>query len=876
MAFKNFLKKHKGKLIGYPIAIAVIAVLVLLAIHFGKTASSVVEEIVPYRFELEEFSTEVLDNGILHLEFDPETTHFVLTDKYGNTWNSVSTVEDGTHTELNALLKITFQNSLGTRYEYDSDVQSVERKNYNYEIDKEAHKLTINYTIGKIEQTYFVPRAITEERYNEIRDGFQSENAAYNKSNFQSAYIKMTQEKLSQLDNDKYLKLYPKIEEDLKAGATLYLLRDNVQSWKMIKLQNILEEEIGYDKEAWLKDQEKYTEDKAGVSQPAINVSLVLQLDGEDLVVSVPFDKIQYKSTHPLTEISILPFMLSEPKTSEGFLFVPDGSGAIINFNNQKAQQAYSAKIYGTDYCMTEEMRISDPLVNFPVYGVSVKSRTVGGETQALNQSMLAIVEEGDCYGTIKASVPGGGINVNYVNAVFDVIHNEQMSLSSRSTEPIYTYEKDLARDESITIRYKMINSSDYVDMAKAYRDYYLAKNPSLNRTVSGDMPIAVELVGAINKVQHILGFPKDRPFAMTTYKQMADIVKDLNESGMTNLSVVLEGWFNDGIRHDVADDVSLVRVLGGKSAFKSAIKQIQSANNEIYLKAGFMFVYENGWFDSYNYRRDTAKYLTREFAKKQEISKVWYGIDEERSDTYYLANPAYIEKTMKEFAKEIEDFGLKNIAYTDIGNMLAADYNRKKAVTKQKAMDGQVAVMDDLVAKGSKIVLYDPFAYAIPEGNLILDMDVDSTHNCLTDEAIPFFPIVLHGHIDYTGDALNITGDFMNNLLNCAETGSGLYFIFMQGEGMDLAESDYTYLFGANYDSWKSDAMKWYNRFREDFSGIYGQTIEDHKIIADSVRMTKYSDGTVVYTNYRTAPYTTDDGITIPAQDWVVKKGGN
>ena len=314
--------------------------------------------------------------------------------------------------------------------------------------------------------------------------------------------------------------------------------------------------------------------------------------------------------------------------------------------------------------------------------------------------------------------------------------------------------------------------------------------------------------------------------------------------------------------------------MLGGKKDFKNAIKKIQE-NNTLYLKSSFTFVYENGWFDSYSYRRDTAKYISREFVKKQKISDVWYGVIED-SDYYYLANPAYIEKTVRGFYDEIKDFDIKNIAFADVGNNLAADYNRKKTVTREKAKNKQVSFLADLLNDGSKMVLYDPYAYAIPDSSLIVDMDVDSTHNCLTDTAVPFFPIVLHGYVDFTGDALNVTGDFTSNLLNCAESGSGLYFIFMNNSGMDLAESEYTYLYGANYDSWKADALKWYKRFKEDFSGIYDQTIEDHKVIAEDVKMTQYADGTRVYVNYRTAEFTTDDGITIPAQDWVVRKGGN
>ena len=876
-AFKKYLKDHKAKLIGYPIAIAVIAVLVLLAVHFGKQKSSAPEEFTIYHLEAEgALPVEVIEgaNGS-KIEFDPNTTHFTYTDRFGHKWYSDSLAEDPTHAELSALVLITYQNNIGTRYELDSDTESVQRKNYTYEVDQAAKKVTINYTIGKISPTYYVPCAIPEARYNEIRESFHTENAASNKSDMLASYIKMTWDKVDKLDNKKYLERYPKIEEDLKAGAVIYLLRDNVPEWKKAKLQGILEDEIAYTKEDWEKDQEQYCEETSGTSQPAVNVTLEVMLEGDELVVNVPFEKIAYKSAYPLTELYVLPYMLSEPSNSDGYLFVPDGSGALINFNNQKGQQAYSAKIYGHDYAMTQDVLISDPRVNYPIYGIGVTKRTSAGQAETLDQGLLAIIESGDSYGTLKASVPGGtGANVNYVTTKFDIIHNEQVNVASRSTAAVFAYEKELARDENITIRFRPIATSSYVDMAKSYREYYIAKNPSLATKVSGTMPVAVELVGAIEKIQHILGIPKERPFAMTTYDQMVDIVKDLNNEGVTNLSVIMEGWFNDGIKHDVPDDVSLIGVLGGKKDFKNAIKKIQE-NNTLYLKSSFTFVYENGWFDSYSYRRDTAKYISREFVKKQKISDVWYGIDEE-SEYFYLANPAYIEKTVRGFYDEIKDFDIKNIAFADVGNNLAADYNRKKTVTREKAKNKQVSFLADLLNDGSKMVLYDPYAYAIPDSSLIVDMDVDSTHNCLTDTAVPFFPIVLHGYVDFTGDALNVTGDFTSNLLNCAESGSGLYFIFMNNSGMDLAESEYTYLYGANYDSWKADALKWYKRFKEDFSGIYDQTIEDHKVIAEDVKMTQYADGTRVYVNYRTAEFTTDDGITIPAQDWVVRKGGN
>ena len=875
---KDFFKRNRAKFIGYAIAIVIIGGLVFLAIHFGGKKSSGVEEIPIYTFDSEDPEAKkpiVLDNGRLKLTLDPTTTHFTLEDSFGHVWNSTSLAMDPSHEEVSALVTITFQNISGSRYELNSQTDSVERGNYNVVGDVANNKITLNYSIGKINKIFMVPTAISEERYNEILAAFHTEEAPAHKSDMRNRYIKMTKEKIEDSANSQYKTMYPKAMEALEAGETLYLLRDKVQDWQKKELEEMLIEELEYDREQWIADQEKYAGEASIVQPPSVNVTVELMLDGDDLVVNVPYDKFQYRSSYPLTELYVLPYMLSEPQTSEGYLFVPDGSGAVINFNNGKGQQQYTAKIYGHDYAMIQNIRVSDPLVNYPIYGIGVTGRTEEGGLVAKNQGLLAIIEAGDSYGNIKAGVPGGvGANVNYVTTMFTIHHSEKVNVGERSAQTLYVYEPSLNKEEKITVRFRPVATSNYVDMAKAYRDYYIAKNPVLKeKSISSDMPVTVELIGAIEKIQHVLGIPTERPFAMTTYKQMADIIEDLNKQGMTNINVVLEGWFNDGIQHEPADDVSLIGTLGGKSAFKKAIKRIQEQNN-LYLKAEFSFVYENGWFDSFQYRSDTAKYLSRDFVKKQKISDVWYGEDEE-TDYFYLATPDYIEETVRGFADEIKDFGLKNIAFTDIGSRISSDFNRKAKVTREQVKNRQVKLLDELRGAGSKMVMYDPFSYAIPNADLSLNMDVDSSHNSLTDAAIPFFPIVLHGFVEYTGDALNVTGDFRNSLLNCAESGSGLYFIFMNNSGMDLAETEYTKYFGAHYDSWKKDALDLYNRFKEDFSGTYNLQITDHKILNEYVHMTEYENGTKVYVNYGTAEQNVD-GVKVPARDWCVKKGGN
>lgn len=889
-AFKNFLKKNKSKLIGYPIFIAVVIAIVLLAKHFSTKSTTETDELQIYRFDEESSKDPItISNNNLTLVFDPATTLFTLTDKFGHVWNSASIADDATHSELKANVTVAYVDTNGTPQKLNSYSESVKRGNYTYDVDYDNKKITIMYTIGKVDPVYYVPKVLTKERYDELFQQIKDKKAETEgdealeteRGNLQSywknAYIMLTKEKLDRPGYKDYLEMYPGIVESIEAGETVPVLSSTTQSWKKQRMMELLQQFLDYGKEECEADQEQYGVEEGASSLPAINLHLVLQLDGDDLIATIPYDTIEYKKTYPAVEVSVLPYMLSEPSNSEGYLFVPDGSGAIVNFNNGKCIQPYEGKIYGQDYALTQDSLISSVTVNYPIYGIAVTARTGSdGNRQELNQAMLAIIEEGDSYGTVRAGVPSSiGVNVNYTNTLFTAVHSEKVNVGTRSIAAVLAYEEKLNKNESIKIRYKMIDSTSYVDMAKTYRAYYQAKYPEVAQKSSGELPVAVELVGAVTKRQHILGFPKERPFAVTTYSQMTDIIKELNDAGMSNIRVILEGWFNEGVKHEVADDVDLIGVLGGKSDFKKAISSI-GQNNTVIVKANFSFVYHDELFDSFHYRRCTAKYLSREYVKKEELSKLYYTPIEENPEVFYLATPEYIQKTIDGFVSEIADYDLKNIAFNDYGNSLSADYNRKRLVTRETVKAQQRDEYKKLQSGGSKLVTYDPYEYSIPYCDILLDMDVDSDGFSLLDDSIPFFPIVLHGYKDFTGAPLNITGDFTNNLLKSAESGAGLYFIFMEKETRELMETKYTYLFGANYDTWKDDAISWYKRFKDDFGGLYGLTIENHEIIDKNIKMTEYSDGTKVYVNYRTAEYTTADGITIPAQDWVVKKGGN
>ncbi len=845
----------KKKIIISAISCVCIGVLVALAIYFGTRPVPEREPIPVYRFD-SDLSTDIqtISNGSLKLDFDPTTGQFVLTDKNGKTWYSNPQGSDATRGELKSMVVCYYQDSKGIATPLNSFEDSIERGNYQYEVVDDT-TIRVDYTIGNVEKIYFIPLAVPIERYEEIQATVSEEGIKEMKSAYRIYDINKL---FSYDDKDELLELYPDL-----ATKKVAVLRPDVQAWKKEKVESYLLE-AGYNEEQYESDLAYYGSETTD-DNPAVNVSVYLKLDGDDFVVSVPYDEIVYYEEFPLTELRVLPYMCSASTEENGYMFVPDGSGALINFNNQKSNQSvYSAKVYGWDYGQVRKEIINDPHVQFPVYGICYEDT---------EQSMLCVIEEGDSYSYIEADVSGRRHNYNYITAAFTVVHDEQADVSGgKSNAGVYLYEENLPKGQSITVRYKAIEGDSYVDLAKVYREYLLAKYPVLAEGVSGNVPTAVELIGAITKTQQVLGFPRDLPYGLTTYNEMAAIIKDLNAVGMTDLDVVLNGWFNEGVDHEIADSIDLISKLGSKKDFKNMLAAI-GAENTVYAKADFTFVHNNSLFDSFSIRGDAAKYLNREPIEMQEISNIWYGTLED-SEYVHMAKPSVILGNLASFRKDLEKYDLMNIAFNSIGNVLGADYNRKNPVSREDVKKQQADQLAAIMNAGGKNVVYIGNEYAVPYADIVLGMPLTSSDPSIVDEIIPFFAIVLHGYVDYTGDAINLTGDYVTNLLNSAETGAGLYFIFMDAETDEIQETDYTNYFGANYSAWKEDAVELYNRFKNDFGTLYGQTIEDHEIVDENITKTVYADGSIVYVNYRTADYTTTDGTVIPAQEWVVVRG--
>jgi len=779
----------------------------------------------------------IIENEYLHLRFIPKTAEVVLTDKQtGVQWRtnpadpSADPLADVVTRQLmESQLALEYADNSGVGMTLESGMFSVERKAFEFDVTDGV--LEVNYTVGDLARAHRIPPAMSEERMLTYLDRMEWEERGI----VETAYRFYDINNLRLNDNrSRLLQDYPEL-----AHIKMYVMRTQAPDY----IKDIAEEQFklaGYTLDNFIEDSMRY-ELTGGDVKPAFSITLRYKLEGRSLVVNVPFSRIGYRAAYPIKELTLLPFMGAGTTQDTGYLLVPDGSGSIINFNNGKHNQVpYVIPVYGHDEAMPRNEVVTDNKALFPGFGVHKNGN-----------ALFCIIEEGSAYASIRADISERNSSYNIVYPIFDLVHGALMNIEGRNQRNVFLYETALPAGESITLRYIPCESPGYVGMANEYRSWLLNRYPALNnRPNTSGIPVAVEIIGAVNKTQHRFGIPMDLPLKLTSYNETTGIINDLAGFGWKNVQIKLSGWFNRSVDHTVPSKIRLIRQLGSKNDFKNITQTAQRNNFDIFPEVDFMFMRDAGAFSGFNLYSDAARYVNRERVQRYPFSFVWFGERKNWGKLNYLARPAVSIRMIDNFMPKAADLGLTNIAFRNMGSRLGGDYNERRHISREASMRLRQAQFEKMTDNGNKIMVNAGFVYSAPWASMITDMIIEDQNFCVTDASVPFLPIVLHGLVPYTGRAINLAEDYTKNLLKTIESGAGLYFSFMTEETALLQETKYRQFYANEYAKWIGDANDLYQRLSADLGHLYNQRIVNHVILSMDVTVTVYQDGTRVVVN--------------------------
>ena len=829
------------RLIPWIIALAAIAALIVWVFIpiYSQKENTYSEEPVIHSYEGDSKKL-IMESDRLRFEMDPATTQFSVQDKltqktwYSNPpdYESDSIVLASKKSYLASTLYLTYVNE---NNEMDNYSNSIENQNYTITQGDDG-AIRIDYAIGKIERTYLFPVVISSERY----------------ADFTGKMSKATKKKVGAFYTTSTI-----------GETSVYMMKTDAKTNTAKNKQSLEKyfEEAGYTWEDYETDMALLNEERNN-NGPVFNVSMIYRLDGDDLVVEIPYDSIRCGAETPVTYITVLPMFGAAGDKQEGFMLIPEGGGAIINNNNGKLNQtAYSANLYGWDYADERLEAPSETENAFPVFGMSQP-----------DGSFICIIEGGSAYAAIKADIAGPGHSNSYncVYSKYNVLHYDEFKVQKSGT-PVYMYESKIPND-SVVHRYRFVEGSSYVAMAEAYGDYLRSQPDMKTDVASAEMPVNVELVGAINKVLIRAGFPVDSVVPVTTFSEASDIIRELTESGVKDLHARMTGWSNGGVRQKVLTGVNVVRQLGGNNGMKKLIEDATKLNTQLFFDGINCFAYKSGILQGFFGFSNAARFTTREQVRLYSYDIVTYQ-QSTWADSFYLVRPEYAKANATHLIDALKNRGAAGVAFRDIGNLLSADYYVKNTVSREQVKQMNVGSLKEAVDKGLKISIKEGNDYAVPYVDLITDMNLTGNSYAIIDERIPFYQIALHGLKNYTGEPINLAGDYVTALLECAEYGAGLSFSVMKADTTILQDTAYSCYTSGGYDLWKDQIIAMVNRYQKEMSGLNQRRIVGHERLATDVTVTVYDNGAKVYVNYGAAAFDAN-GVHVPARDYVVEGG--
>lgn len=786
----------------------------------------------------------IAQNAALQLFIHEETAEIaVIHTQSGQIWrsNPAEREQDAVAAGINKDLlssqtKLSFFNSLGQSSTVNSFTDSVAHKQISYEVLPGG--VRVHYQFGSTERSIEdLPMKISKERFE--------------------------QKLLAQLDKAGQRALKVGYAEDKDEGA--YVRIDKAMQGLQLSRALKAFDTAGYTPEDLVQDHAEFGIEEERSGPRLFMLTMEYELDGEDLLVRVPSSGIHFPEEYPINSISVLDYFGAGGSDEEGSILVPDGSGALIHFNNGKLQYpAYQQDIYGPDMTMKlREASSNEARARLPVFGLIRKEG-----------AFLGIIEEGDAVAVVNADISGKLNSYNNVYPSFYVVNKSDVTLqASDMVRTLPKFQKKPTMSDFV-VRYAFVGSdkASYSGLASLYREYLMQNGglPELNASnEQSNVPFYLQLFGGMTTRKHMLGIPYDSTEALTTFDEAQNILSVLMEKKVSNIQVRYSGWLNGGLHHRLPDSIQVDGAVGGKKGLREFSAYTQEAGIGFYPDIALQNVQSKKGFKP---SKEASRTLTQEPAVMYPMNQAILRRDRDRSPSYVLS-PNLLEDVTEDMLDELSSLqkdGL-SLSLNDLAGQLNSDMNPKKLVDRTQALGSVKKALEQIRQQAGSLVAEGGNAYALPYLTGLTDAPMTSSRFKLEDEEIPFYQLVVHGSISYTGTPYNLSTytNARQYVLKLIEYGASPYFAWFNAPNHVVKETDYDDLYAANYEQWIDLAAEIYNEVNQVNLSFGGRSMMSHESLEEGVFRTTYEGGGFVIVNYNDFPVKVDND-TVEAQSYV------
>lgn len=546
-----------------------------------------------------------------------------------------------------------------------------------------------------------------------------------------------------------------------------------------------------------------------------------------------------------IVSIEVMPNMGAASDYEDGYVFYPDGSGALTynTPNHGISSEMYETSVYSEQNVdmAWENNRDSTGLKRtmLPVYG-----------SKKNDHAFLAIIESGDTDASVCLIPSGNVFDLNRINSKFKYRNSVQITSNSEySTGMAEIFEKT-ARDITPVVRYKFLNGSnyspDYSGMANAYRDYLLENDQIKKSTLfDGNMPLALDFVAGTWKSMLFY----QSYVSISSFEELSTVTDELNAAGINNILMHVQNWE----KQEAPSTLKVPKAAGGADGLQSLTDKLRANGGNIFMSMDIVDA------DTFDNSINESKLALDSDLRIFEFQTFWYK----------LFSPKYVESSMDKTLSRLDKLGNPGVAVRRMGELIYNDYNTSYSTNRGDCAD----IWNSIYKQFNEVAptaTYGGNAYLLSAADWLMDIPMSSSGYTFSDESVPFYQMVVHGSIPYSAKPFNHFYDKDKEKLQTIEYGCIPIYKLTYNDSSSLRKlfDDFT----TPYNDVKDEIIETYNEFNGKLSSLTTEYMVNHQRLTDDVVAVTYSDGTVIYLNYSDAAYTTENGVNVPAMDYVIE----
>lgn len=779
----------------------------------------------------------------------------------------------------------------------------------------------VEYTIGREEVNYLVPRLIKAEKLEALRDQIAANSlVSRDPRSFMAFYIlkDLSDPNLSEKGKAEMEAQYP-----ITKQFAVYVCEPLISTQELLRLEKLVVQYTDYDYDTLDADHAETDYQASDDVPPLFKLALEYKVDGSEITIRCKSGNIRFDSSvYKLSDVVLLPYGGAGDVNNSGYLFSPDGSGSLLDFSDFGTSMfTNSTSLYGQDYAYHTISGANSEVARLPVFGVYQKvenNSTVIEEKPVYDENgdptydddgnpiteqvevsvpleiaYLAVIESGSSLAKVNVNYGGSLHMYASVYTSFNPRPKDSYTLSggiSAGTDAMWTVESKRKYTGDYKIRLFILDGTEdgdtapgigdaeksYSDMAAAYRKYLVSTGVLTEITdTDSNIPLYLETLGAIETTKTVLGVPVTTTIAMTSFDATKEILETLKKAGITNVKVKLSGWYNDGMLPNVPTSITIEKVMGGKDGFNSLLEYANENNITLFPDVELSLAYSDKWFDGFDSSNDLSQTIDERTAIMQEYDPIWQGYIK---NGIGIISPSFMKELYAGAYKDYQKLNVGAISVCSLGKYLSSDFNTDNPLTREDSRELITQLLETIASNNEKVLVAGGNEYTIKYATDIIDVPLDDSRYMYSYATIPFMSMVLHGYKQFTGTALNLAGDYNYQILKTIESGASPYYVVAVNDTSELKQYTYSNLsqyYSVRCNIWMSDIITAYNELNEALGDVQNQTMLKHTLLTDDGKVAKvtYANGTAFYINYRITEYTAVEGDTeyvIPAEGYL------